>query len=527
MQSLILFIIGISFLFGNLCFNETVDAKNNLTVNNSEFYDELSLDYARDFYKDFNYYDKNKMDLDVKAKALENYRKSKLILLAAATCAGSYASESENSEFNYLSDYGWKIYPLEAKEGKVKVKFTVAESKKDAKGNKLLVLAFRGSTTLKDWVYDLAASRVVFGGTNLDEFDNYTAMNARGEDKPKVHNGYNSYARAALRLTIDFENNGKTERIVDILKKNKNVKMILTGHSLGGAVATIFAERLISMGVSKEQIPVITFGAPAVGNKQFVKEYKDKINLIRVVTAKDPVPGAFQTFFSGYQQFGEKIKFDVSTLEFDFQHPIAIYVDFAYNNLEKAKDKAIATGAIAPRKYVKLDGTGPLIAVWINKVGDFEPRESTPEPNQIFYSELQHSLERYVFVNLDIDPNNDQKYDYLKMYNQAKAMGADYILYNEVGVFRFNHSDNYSMGVCQIVFNKKGFGDDFFISRTRITNDKLYLQSAIELLRRSKRNLSEKYPWLEYKPLIEKIRVDKEASWTKNGISNNIIGSTY
>lgn len=526
MKRLILFIIGVNLLFGNLFFNKVAYAENNFNLND-KVYNGLNFEYDSDVYNYFHYYDKNKIESNIKAKALENYRKSKLILLAAATCAGSYSSENESSEFNYLSDYGWKIYPLEAKEGKVKVGFTVAESKKDINGNKLLVLAFRGSTTLKDWVYDLAASRVVFGGNNLKEFDKYTAMNARGEDKPKVHNGYNSYARAALRLTIDFENNGKKERIVDILKNHKNVKMILTGHSLGGAVATIFAERLVSMGISKEQIPVITFGSPAVGNKQFVKEYGNKINLIRVVTAKDPVPGVFQTFFSGYQQFGEKIKFDVSTLEFDFQHPIAIYVDFAYNNVEKAKDKAIAIGAIAPRKYANLDGNGPLVAIWINKVGDFESRASTPEPNQIVYSELQHSIDRYVFVNLDIDPSNDQKYDYLKMYDQAQAMGADYILYNEVGVFRFNHSDNFSMGISQIVFNKKGFGEEFFMSRTRITNNKLYVQSAIELLRRSKRNLSEKYPWLEYQPLIEKIKVDKEASWIKAGSSNNIITSTY
>lgn len=523
MRSLMLVIVGISLIWGNLCFCKTMFAQSSVIVNNPEFHAEFIDGFIFGDAKNSDGY----LNKKIKAKALENYQNSKLILLAAATCAGSYGKGIESPEFAYLNDYGWNIYPLEAKEGKVNVKFTVAESKKDPEGEKLLVLAFRGSSTLKDWVYDLAASRVVFGGSNLEEFDSHTAMNAKGEEKPKVHNGYNSYARAALRLTMDFDKDGKKEKIVDILKKHKNVKMILTGHSLGGAVATIFAERLVSLGIPKEQIPVITFGAPAIGNKEFAKEYGDKINLIRVVTAKDPIPGILQTLFSGYKQFGEKKKFNVSTLEFDFQHPVAIYVDFAYNNLEQAKDKAIATSAIAPRNYVKLDGTGPLVAVWINKVGNLKAREYTPDVNRIFYSELQHSLDRYVFVNLDIDPSDDQKYNYLEMYNQAKAMGADYILYNEVGIFRFNHSDNWSMGVCQIVFNKKGFGEDFFMSRTRITNDKLYAQSAIQLLRRSKVVLSEKYPWLKYKPLIEQIKLEKEASWVKTGVSNNIIASFY
>lgn len=527
MRNLIVVIIAISVIWGNLGFSNCVLAQSSLIINNDELGSGINESFTNEFSLITSKKNDEYLNRKIKEEAFENYKKSNLILLSAMTCAGSYGKGIERPEFAYLNDYGWNIYPLEAKEGKVKVEFTVAESKKDSEGNVLLVLAFRGTATLEDWIYDLAAARVVFGGSNLEEFDKYTAMNSKGEDKPKVHNGYNSYARAALRLEMDFDKDGKKEKIVDILKKHKNVKMILTGHSLGGAVATVFAERLVSMGISKERIPVITFGAPAIGNLEFVKEYGNKIDLTRVVTSKDPVPGILQTIFSGYKQFGEKKKFNVSTLEFDFQHPIAIYVDFAYNNLEQAKDKAIATSAIPPRKYVDLDGDGPLVAVWINKVGNLKPRKATPDISRIFYSELKDSLDRYVFVNLDIDPSDDQKYDYLGMYNQAKAMGANYILYDEVGVFRFNHSDNWSMGVCQIVFNEKGFGEDFFISRTRITDDKLYTQSAIQLLRRSKGILSEKYPWMKYKSLIKEIELNKDTTWEKSSVSNNLIANSY
>ena len=60
---------------------------------------------------------------------------------------------------------------------------------------------------------------------------------------------------------------------------------------------SLVAERLVEKGVPKAQVPVITFGAPAVGNKAFADVYGKRIDLIRVVTSLDPVPGSLQTFW--------------------------------------------------------------------------------------------------------------------------------------------------------------------------------------------------------------------------------------
>lgn len=59
----------------------------------------------------------------------------------------------------------------------------------------------------------------------------------------------------------------------------KNSKVVFTGHSLGGAIATLFAERL--------GCEVITFGSPRIYFRSF---YKSNINHIRVVQDNDPVP---------------------------------------------------------------------------------------------------------------------------------------------------------------------------------------------------------------------------------------------
>ena len=40
----------------------------------------------------------------------------------------------------------------------------------------------------------------------------------------------------------------------------------------------LVAERLVEKGVPKAQVPVITFGAPAVGNKAFADVYGKRID---------------------------------------------------------------------------------------------------------------------------------------------------------------------------------------------------------------------------------------------------------
>ncbi|MGB9408306.1 MAG: lipase family protein, partial [Terracidiphilus sp.] len=73
-------------------------------------------------------------------------------------------------------------------------------------------------------------------------------------------------------------------------------KVIFTGHSLGGALATIAAADLGDFGgrprsetCSVEE--VVTFGSPRVGNSAFVADYKNRnIKTTRYVNQDDPVP---------------------------------------------------------------------------------------------------------------------------------------------------------------------------------------------------------------------------------------------
>ncbi|MDR2832995.1 MAG: lipase family protein, partial [Streptococcaceae bacterium] len=63
-----------------------------------------------------------------------------------------------------------------------------------------------------------------------------------------------------------------------------------TGHSKGGAMAQILANYVSELGFSKEQIEVITFGAPKVGNHAFTEYIMSKAQIKNIINEKDAIP---------------------------------------------------------------------------------------------------------------------------------------------------------------------------------------------------------------------------------------------
>ncbi|XP_058221079.1 triacylglycerol lipase OBL1-like [Rhododendron vialii] len=88
------------------------------------------------------------------------------------------------------------------------------------------------------------------------------------------------------------------QKLKEELKKDKNVKFILTGHGLGGALAILFAAGLV-LHEEKELLEsldwVYTFGQPMVGNEQFGNWMGEKMRIhdvkyLRYVYCNDVVP---------------------------------------------------------------------------------------------------------------------------------------------------------------------------------------------------------------------------------------------
>lgn len=149
------------------------------------------------------------------------------------------------------------------------------------KKNELLITC-RGTESLSDIMTDLK-----FWSDNL--YDIYYHNNFQSYKKtygiPKIHTGfYEQYH------TIKFIIH---QKITQYLENTINPVIIFTGHSLGGALATIGAAcaSIQFKHIKDINIQCYTFGSPKVGNSSFVNIFNTFITRsIRCVNNMDPVP---------------------------------------------------------------------------------------------------------------------------------------------------------------------------------------------------------------------------------------------
>jgi predicted lipase len=149
--------------------------------------------------------------------------------------------------------------------GLTKVKW-VEDSKSDTQSfvglnGKTLYVVFRGTSSKKDAQNDVSIDKVPF----IKE----------GE---KVHIGFLSSW------------NSVKEIILNLIPKYKNIdKVVVCGHSLGAAVATLCAYN-ISCVYEDLRVESCTIGSPRVGNKTFKDNYDlRKIKTFRIVNNNDVV----------------------------------------------------------------------------------------------------------------------------------------------------------------------------------------------------------------------------------------------
>ncbi|XP_037038368.1 lipase-like [Bradysia coprophila] len=115
----------------------------------------------------------------------------------------------------------------------------------------------------------------------------------------KIHRGF--YI-ATMSLYDDV-----VETVADLLNENPGFKVVLTGHSLGGAMARItyffFADRNLFPGVEFE---LYTYGEPRVGNKYFAEFMNcQPITTARVVARADLFPHIMPTSILGTRLLGD------------------------------------------------------------------------------------------------------------------------------------------------------------------------------------------------------------------------------
>lgn len=447
------------------------------------------------------------MPVTEKISALEfnsKYEEAKLISLAANTCAGTYTKGGKASEYTYLGEYGWSITPHVVDRGNVEATFMLATNTEVKGKKKIGILAFRGSKSKKDWEVNLNTSQVEFGGTNVKEFQQFAEKKDVGENIPKVHKGFNEYVMTAFNLKEDVAGDNMENDIVKKLKDNPDFTLLITGHSLGGAAATLFAERLVAMGIPKEQIPVVTFGAPAVGNNAFAEQYGDKINLTRVVVSLDPIPGSLQAFFGGYKQFGKVKTFRISNKYADFQHPISLYFDLAMKNFYDVCDEGVADGYLHRLPSEIREGTEPLVAIIVGQASKNPNLPFAPNIRRFVTDEYKYMLPRYVVLDKNADYCNNDAYTPQKMFAEARAAGAEYLIILEVDMKRLGQTNKWYATLNQGIFKTATGGLVTMNSTaTRVTVEQGYMQSIVKDMEKCRKSLKENLKFVKItRPLV-------------------------
>lgn len=130
-----------------------------------------------------------------------------------------------------------------------------------------ITICFRGTESIADILTDLKISQITFVIPGLEIWN-----------CPQVHRGFYQ----------QFESVRK--EIEKHLDTNKHKNVIFTGHSLGGALATL-ASLYFSPNFTDKNISCVTFGSPRVGDSKFGELFNKYVNQsYRYVNDNDPVP---------------------------------------------------------------------------------------------------------------------------------------------------------------------------------------------------------------------------------------------
>ncbi|RYP53472.1 hypothetical protein DL770_010989 [Monosporascus sp. CRB-9-2] len=146
---------------------------------------------------------------------------------------------------------------------------------------KEVILAFRGTSNLQDFMTDLSEDLVPFNTTGVTNCEGCMA-----------HEGFLKAWNSVARESIDGVNAE--------LAANSGYKVTVTGHSLGGALASLATVSMLGSGID---VTTFTYGQPRTGNQafaNFVDQQAPQGKIFRVTHANDGVPQVVSTS-NGYR----------------------------------------------------------------------------------------------------------------------------------------------------------------------------------------------------------------------------------
>lgn len=256
-----------------------------------------------------------------------------LELVSSLVSMASYSDELSLLAREWLAETGWEFQSQTTATSLAQGRYHLV-TKEMPDGHRAVLLAFPGTENAKDAKVDLRTRSVPFGGSSVEEFRDVAQQDRHATSYPLVHKGFDDYTMTALfHEPVDLAGSGACEtmgeHLAQELRAHPTEVLYLTGHSLGGAAAILTAARLSDMGVRPEQLRVITFGSPAVGNVAFARYYEKRMRLTRIVMDGDPVAAALQSLGTRYVQFGERMAWKQDRSSARFEHAMVVYLDRA------------------------------------------------------------------------------------------------------------------------------------------------------------------------------------------------------
>ena len=198
-------------------------------------------------------------------------------------------------QYKYLNEYNKSFYITDKKDNYLSI-ITYNKNK--------INIAFRGTHNNNNLISNLYTSQKSFINNSI-----------------KVHAGYlNTYLSIREKIILIINN---------IIKYNKINGFVISGHSLGGCIASLCSIDLINYYKNKYDIRCYTFGSPKIGNNNFVIYYNSKVKYsFRFVNNRDifslypPLPI--------YKHVGNVIKLSNINNNFNFNfikyHQIDAYI---------------------------------------------------------------------------------------------------------------------------------------------------------------------------------------------------------
>ncbi len=271
------------------------------------------------------------------ARALAATGEQELELASSLVSMASYSDELGLLAREWLTETGWQFQSQATSTALAQGRYHLVV-KELPDGRRAVLLAFPGTENVSDAKVDLRTVSVPFGGSTVEEFRTIAEQDRHATAYPLVHKGFDDYTMTALfHDPIESAEDGGNKAVGQImgealaaeLREHPEEILCLTGHSLGGAAAILTAARLSDMGVRPEQLRVITFGSPAVGNTAFARRYEKCMQLTRIVVAGDPVAAALQSLGTRYVQFGTRTVWKQDRSSARFEHEMVVYLDKA------------------------------------------------------------------------------------------------------------------------------------------------------------------------------------------------------